>query len=554
MTGPRRSLLFQCRRDEEKLKQPYSKKSLFTQSRGENSQSAKRQKVEPSSLAMKKDLDPLHDPITAPPESSDNEEANLKPATDNGCDSDEEYNRRNAANIRGTTFHGKTSEPRVPPAGVDVPSSLAGSKQFAQLDQGKGANQLERELEAPRGKRKKPHPVTKYGSQQKTTRQGLSQPRNGPTTSASQESTQSRFQRVQSISPMKSQSPRRLFQNRRQISDFNEPEDPKPSFKNLPQHDSSPLSTPKKPHTSLADKNAENKNENPSNATTQRLRSNLFKMRRKSSTTGNPSSAPVLDDGFQKPVFKVPGMEDLDLFNDSGSLSASTTPVDSQSSAWEHIEIEDAKTTTTPTCPMCHQEVDRDLLEKHSTNGKMSVKQQTAFCRLHKRQSAVKAGAEKGYPKIEWDTLDSRFSSHQVFLKNILEGTQTSHYRKILKEMVESGKNRTLLKTHDNLTPGYYGPRGLQAMTQFIMRTLSDVIRRRAVEDKLISARTYTGYVQMVLVPELAVRLIMEDMSVAEERAREVLEESVEIGELLHEEARDVVTLDNIEEDRLPET
>ncbi|KAF2965162.1 hypothetical protein GQX73_g8431 [Xylaria multiplex] len=245
----------------------------------------------------------------------------------------------------------------------------------------------------------------------------------------------------------------------------------------------------------------------------------------------------------------MPGSDDLDPFDDDVSQDATATPVESQDTSWDHLEIDEVESPTTPRCPMCYQEVDRELLEKHSTHGKMSVKQQTAFCRLHKRQSAAKAGAEKGYPDIDWDSLDSRLTSHQDFLQNILEGSQASHYREVLKERVDSGKNRTLLTSHDNLTPGYYGPRGLQIMTQFIMRTLSDVIRRRAVEDKLISARSYTGYVQTVLIPELAVRLIMEDMSINEESAREVLKESVEIGELLHEEARDVVMINEQEED-----
>ncbi|KAJ8122479.1 hypothetical protein ONZ43_g1338 [Nemania bipapillata] len=248
----------------------------------------------------------------------------------------------------------------------------------------------------------------------------------------------------------------------------------------------------------------------------------------------------------------MPESEDLDSFDDNGSLDATATPGESQES-WDHLEIEELHSTTTPRCPMCHQEVDGELFEKHSTNGKMSVKQQTAFCRLHKRLSAEAAGVEKGYPKIDWEALHSRCSAHQTFLQDILEGTQVSHYRQVLKEKVDSGKSRTLLTSHDNLTPGYYGPRGLQAMTGFIMNALSDVIRRRAVEDKLISARSYTGYVQNVLVPELTVRLIMEDMSVPEERARDVLEESVEIGELLHEEARDVVRIDETEDDSLLE-
>jgi len=47
------------------------------------------------------------------------------------------------------------------------------------------------------------------------------------------------------------------------------------------------------------------------------------------------------------------------------------------------------------------------------------------------------------------------------------------------------------------------------------------------VQDKLVSARGHTTYVQAVLVPELAVQLIMEDMSVNQEEARAVLMDSV---------------------------
>jgi len=42
------------------------------------------------------------------------------------------------------------------------------------------------------------------------------------------------------------------------------------------------------------------------------------------------------------------------------------------------------------------------------------------------------------------------------------------------------------------------------------------------------------AFVQAVLVPEMAVRLIMEDMKVTEKRARKVLEESRSIGEILN--------------------
>ncbi|KAI1333239.1 hypothetical protein F5Y16DRAFT_355208 [Xylariaceae sp. FL0255] len=204
-------------------------------------------------------------------------------------------------------------------------------------------------------------------------------------------------------------------------------------------------------------------------------------------------------------------------------------------------EIAESEVESTPICPMCNEEVDRELLDKHQKRGKMNIREQTAFCRLHKRLTASKSETEKGYPRIDWKALEGRCLSHKEFLGDILNDNRPSHYREIFKKKVDSGKNRTLLTSQDNLTPGYYGPRGLRVMTEFIMRVLSSTIRMRAVEDRLISARSYTGYVQSVLVPELTVRLIMEDMSIAEEKARQVLQESVEIGELLYEETRDVV-------------
>jgi hypothetical protein len=66
-----------------------------------------------------------------------------------------------------------------------------------------------------------------------------------------------------------------------------------------------------------------------------------------------------------------------------------------------------------------------------------------------------------------------------------------------------------------------------------------------AVSDSLIGASGITGgvsgFVQAVLVPEVAVALVKEDMSVDEKRAREILKESLELGDLLNEEAHERV-------------
>lgn len=572
-------MLFKSRRVG--LNKRFSGGPPLTQINGKSIQPAKRQKVDASSTAMRGDLDPLYDPITAPPESSDDEAENLvtkQPVPDDIDDSDEDYERRRTADIQGTVFKTATSSTssNAQPANLptralrylgaksnssstDHSSSLAGSKRSAGEGRPKEVSQLEKELEGPRQKKKKP-PLMKYGLQQKTKNQSSFASNDDYTFSASQDSVspisaKTSFQRIKKDSPMQSPSPRKSFKIRGQSPDLDEVEHSKPSFKNISRHSSSPLSTPGKRrlrHMSPVDESI--KNHKPRAVVSMTKGSHTRQLQRQSSKRRRPSPDSPREEFSQRPVFKVPGIQDFDSFDDIGSLDTTATPNESQDTSWDHLELEELQSTTTPRCPMCHEEVDGKLLEKHSTRGKMSVKQQTAFCRLHKRLSAEAAGTEKGYPKIDWETLDSRCSAHQGFLQNILEGKQASHYRKVLKERVDTGKNRTLLTSQDNLAPGYYGPRGLQVMTEFIMSALSDVIRRRAVEDKLISARSYTGYVQTVLVPELAVRLIMEDMSVSEERAREVLDESVEIGELLHEEARDVVRIEDNEEDTLLET
>jgi len=79
-------------------------------------------------------------------------------------------------------------------------------------------------------------------------------------------------------------------------------------------------------------------------------------------------------------------------------------------------------------------------------------------------------------------------------------------------------------------------------MSENIMRKFSPQLRRIAVKDKLMSARGVSGYVQSVLVPEVAVMLIQEDMTVDTERARSIMRESVVMGDLVNEEIEDVVT------------
>ncbi|KAK6842692.1 hypothetical protein PG987_003552 [Apiospora arundinis] len=207
------------------------------------------------------------------------------------------------------------------------------------------------------------------------------------------------------------------------------------------------------------------------------------------------------------------------------------------------------ETSVVAHCPMCGQPVDSELLKKHTTRGRMTIRQQTTFCLSHKRKEAEEIRKDNSYPEVDWDELEARFTAHKDLINDILMGDRASHFASLLSNKVEAGKDRTLLKTDESLTPGYYGPRGLRVMTELIMHSFSDTVRKRAIEDHLVSARTYTGYVQSVLVPELAVRLIMEDMDVDEESARQIMDESRGLGDVLHEETRDVVVRESDDED-----
>ncbi|KAI8959577.1 RTC4-like domain-containing protein [Daldinia sp. FL1419] len=515
--------------------------------------------------------------ITAPPQSSDEEEdyRHDSDSDDDDADADNRYK-----DIRPTRFSNAQSSPQtsgtrqstrekskpqarqrsfIRSSQKDTPSSSASSKRSAE-DIAPGASD---HLKDPFGfsKNKKTNSVTYGKPPQSKSSQGALRKSRSKFPAQHRENNAGRFSKRVETSP----DPKdiRPFMRPESLS----PEKIKPSktFVRPPSlSGSSPIRDIKKPvfrNGSLSPDESPSQNQFKrhdldESGVAVEAKTNSRPGRIKKSTVPKTkrrklSQESVADEFLERPSFKLHALDDLDDIDD---LDTSDGNVFSMfESKGSDDEIDDVSMHNLPNatakCPMCHEAVDAELLKKHSDHGRMSIKKQTAFCRLHKRRAAMDSGSRKGYPGINWKTLDKRLDKHQDLLKEILEGTRQSHYREVLRENVEMGKNRTLLKTDDSLTPGYYGPRGLRVMTEYIMRTLSSIVRKRAVEDRLVSARGYTGYVQTVLVPELAVRLIMEDMDVAEEDARNVMLESIEVGELLYEDAGDVIAGVSDEED-----
>lgn len=87
----------------------------------------------------------------------------------------------------------------------------------------------------------------------------------------------------------------------------------------------------------------------------------------------------------------------------------------------------------------------------------------------------------------------------------------------------------------------------LQAVTTHFAPQL----RRLAAADHIVKTAGVAGYAQAVLVPELAVRFVKEDMNVDDDQtARQILRDSISIGEKLNAQLNDVVPVPELDENK----
>lgn len=237
------------------------------------------------------------------------------------------------------------------------------------------------------------------------------------------------------------------------------------------------------------------------------------------------------------------GLDDDEIWDKARKILSQTSPNSQRhNSQQRNIPYKEEFPTNTQLarCPMCNQPVD---LHELRSQGAMNMRQQAKFCSAHQKKTALEKWQDEAYPEIDWENLDSRIAKHHSFIRDLING-KDSHYRKILEDNVKAGKDRTLLKMTSNLTPGYYGSRGLREISESIMQHFTPLLKKRTATDRLMSARGFTGFVQSVLVPEVTVMLIMEDMTgVDVDKAREILIESAAMGELVHDEIKDTVVL-----------
>ncbi|KAM0514667.1 hypothetical protein ACHAPE_006663 [Trichoderma viride] len=229
---------------------------------------------------------------------------------------------------------------------------------------------------------------------------------------------------------------------------------------------------------------------------------------------------------------RLSGGGDIDI--DNGDLSDAGSSSSDLSSLGDIFPDKEAPKDGQALCPWCGASVDMQQLKEFSEGRqRLSVKMQTKFCESHRKTSARQTYELKSYPEVQWDTLTERFESHRTRLLGIINGEQESHYRTALADKISLGKGRSM-KQEENLNPGYYGPRGFNMMCDYLVAEFSDLLKKKAIADKVIAGRGPPAFIQSVLVPELGVQLIMEDMQASPEEARGILEESKALGELVH--------------------
>lgn len=201
---------------------------------------------------------------------------------------------------------------------------------------------------------------------------------------------------------------------------------------------------------------------------------------------------------------------------------------------------EDFGCNTVP-CPMCSKPVEIQFVGRLGLIGKdlkgLTYDRARAFCIAHSASTAEKRFKLSDYPRIDWDTFDTRLYNYHDTLLAILEKRTESTFRQDLQKKIEQGKSRNALRNPENAghVPGgmgYYGARGAQKMTSHILNHLSEQIRTSASSDGLFTEVGVPGFVQAVLLPELVLLLVRDDYNGCDEdHAKQILEESKDLGD-----------------------
>ncbi|KAI4731001.1 hypothetical protein E4T49_01149 [Aureobasidium sp. EXF-10728] len=201
-----------------------------------------------------------------------------------------------------------------------------------------------------------------------------------------------------------------------------------------------------------------------------------------------------------------------------------------------------------PRCPICGEKIEQDFWDKFQDeilHKRMNLRLQERFCQAHKARTADDVWQDRGYPKIDWSVLPPRLGAHHAHINAILDGDyETPYYKQHAKLLSQtkghSARSAAVSGRFTGLRAGYYGTKGEKIMAEHIVQTFSDKLRSLSKTEPLMAfsgaSGGVSGYVHAILVPEMALGLIMEDMDCDREKARTILADSADIGEMFNAE------------------
>ena len=203
-------------------------------------------------------------------------------------------------------------------------------------------------------------------------------------------------------------------------------------------------------------------------------------------------------------------------------------------------------------CPTCKRPVSKPAIAfilqgRHLSQ--LTRPQQQKFCYDHRQRDARQEWKEAGYPEIDFERLPTsqRVQTHIRDLVPIIKRQRESYYLTKLDEAMTDAKgNQGKIRRYFDVTcieqikHGYYGPRGAKVLSRAIAEDaeVSKLLKKVTKSDKAFRVAGFGRFVDCVLLPELLLKLVQDDMKLekgesGQEEARQLLEDSEQLGMLL---------------------
>ncbi|KAK0444835.1 RTC4-like domain-containing protein, partial [Armillaria borealis] len=160
-----------------------------------------------------------------------------------------------------------------------------------------------------------------------------------------------------------------------------------------------------------------------------------------------------------------------------------------------------------------------------------------ALCQRHRFESVTLPEAERnGWPKeIAWVKLEGRVQKMKRELNALISDPNARSgsifWAEIMEEVKAKGSRavagvKNQFATFEKTQPGYYGEQG----SVIIHQTLFNLFPPASIHPDQVKPLTPNEFTQRILVPEVAARLIRQDMGVSPSKAVKILRESASYG------------------------